>query len=200
MNPCIHLIDDDEAIRDALAWLFKSRQLPCQTYPDAESFLATYQHDLAGCLLVDMRMPGMSGLELHEALRARQCPLPLLFLTGHGDVPMAVNALKNGAWDFLEKPFNDNDLVDRVIAALVHDAQRQASAAHENEFNRRKNSLTSREIQVMERILAGKLNKIIADELNISMRTVEVHRAKVFEKMGVKTAVELVNLFSTRAG
>lgn len=194
MKPCIHLIDDDEAIRDALAWLFKSRHLECQSYPDAESFLAVYTDQFAGCLLVDMRMPGMSGLDLHEALITRRCPLPVLFLTGHGDVPMAVNALKKGAWDFLEKPFNDNELVDRIIAALAHDAQRQASAAYENEFAQRKKSLTSRESQVMERILAGKLNKIIADELDISMRTVEVHRAKIFDKMGVKTAVELANL------
>lgn len=196
--PCVHLVDDDEAIRDALGWLFQSRQLTTRPYASAEEFLNAYQPDLAGCLVVDMRMPGMSGMDLFEALLARGCTLPTLFLTGHGDVPMAVGALKKGAWDFLEKPFNDNELVNRVIAALEHDATRRANAAGGSDVQRRLQKLTTREHEVMQLILAGKLNKVIADALGISMRTVEVHRAKVFEKMGVKTAVELAGLLNAR--
>lgn len=191
---CVHLVDDDEAIRDALSWLLESRQLVTRAYASAEAFLAAYHPGLCGCLVIDMRMPGMSGMDLYEALLAQSCPLPTLFLTGHGDVPMAVAALKKGAWDFLEKPFNDNELVKRVIAALEHDAERRANAACGNDLNRRLQRLTAREQEVMQLILAGKLNKVIADTLSISMRTVEVHRAKVFEKMGVKTAVELAGL------
>lgn len=198
MTPCVHLIDDDEAIRDALSWLFQSRRIPIQTYPSAEAFLAHYQatneNSFQGCLLVDIRMPGMGGLGLFDALIQLACPLPILFLTGHGDVPMAVGALKKGAWDFLEKPFNDNELVDRVVAAMTHDAARQAEAKSMDELALRKQSLTAREQQVMELILAGMQNKRIADELQISMRTVEVHRSKLFEKMGVKTAVELAGV------
>ncbi|MEY4592437.1 MAG: hypothetical protein RIR18_1332 [Pseudomonadota bacterium] len=198
MSPCVHLIDDDEAIRDALSWLFQSRQIVVQSYASAEDFLAQFvtQQHFRGCLLVDIRMPGLGGLGLFDELINRRCPLPILFLTGHGDVPMAVGALKKGAWDFLEKPFNDNELVDRVIAALAHDAKRFAVAASLDDFAMRKQSLTARELQVMEHILAGMLNKLIAEELQISMRTVEVHRAKVFEKMGVKTAGELAGVLS----
>lgn len=191
---CVHLIDDDEAIRDALSWLFESRRIDVRSYASAEDFLSAYRAEFQGCLLVDIRMPGMGGLGLFDELIQRKCLLPTLFLTGHGDVPMAVAALKKGAWDFLEKPFNDNELVDRVIAALAHDASRHQAAATLDELALRKQSLTAREQQVMEHILTGMLNKMIAEELQISMRTVEVHRAKVFEKMGVKTAVELAGL------
>lgn len=198
MTACVHLIDDDEAIRDALSWLFQSRRILVQSYASAEAFLAHYQttggSNFQGCLLVDIRMPGMGGLGLFDVLLKLGCPLPILFLTGHGDVPMAVGALKKGAWDFLEKPFNDNELVDRVVAAMTHDAARQAEARSLDELALRKQSLTAREQQVMELILAGMQNKRIADELQISMRTVEVHRAKLFEKMGVKTAVELAGV------
>jgi two-component system, LuxR family, response regulator DctR len=193
-SACVHLIDDDEAIRDALAWLFQSRNIPATAYPNAEAFLAAYHPNLCGCLLVDIRMPGIGGLGLFDELLKRECKLPVLFLTGHGDVPMAVNALKKGAWDFLEKPFNDNELA----AAMASDAKRHDIDQTKSEVTRRKQSLTARELQVMEKFLAGRLNKHIAEELDISMRTVEVHRAKVFEKMGVKTAVELVGLLQEK--
>jgi two-component system response regulator DctR len=198
-SACVHLIDDDEAIRDALAWLFQSRNIPATAYPNAETFLAAYHPNLRGCLLVDIRMPGIGGLGLFDELLKQECKLPVLFLTGHGDVPMAVNALKKGAWDFLEKPFNDNELVDRVETAMVSDAKRHDTAQTKSDVTRRKQSLTARELQVMEKFLAGRLNKNIAEELDISMRTVEVHRAKVFEKMGVKTAVELVCLLQEKS-
>lgn len=199
--PLVHLVDDDEAIRDALAWLFKSCQVPCASYASAELFLARLEADnlpkLMGCVLLDMRMSGMTGIELFEHLRHKNNRLPVIFLTGHGDVPMAVNAIKNGAFDFFEKPFNDNQLVNRVLEAIAEDARRREATASQDSRQERYARLTAREKQIMERVLAGKFNKVIADELNISMRTVEVHRASLFEKMGVKTAVELANLMQS---
>ena len=192
----LHIVDDDEAIRDALSWLFQSRNVPVAAWPSAEAFLADYAPDMAGCLLLDIRMEGMGGLELFDRLRELGCRMPVLFLTGHGDVPIAVSALKKGARDFVEKPFNDNDLVDRVIEALAFDAEQREREAGQAGVAARLATLTQRERQVMELVVAGKLNKVIADDLGISMRTVEVHRAHVFEKMGVKTAVELARLLA----
>ena len=192
--PQAHLVDDDEAIRDALVWLLKSRSLPCTTYDCAEAFLAAWTPKLAGCVILDMRMPGMSGLDCFDALRQRNSTLPVIFLTGHGDVPLAVATLKKGAFDFFEKPFNDNDLPTRVQEAMALDAGQRAANATVDSVNTRLATLTARERQIMELVLLGKFNKIIADELNISMRTVEVHRANLFDKMAVKTAVELANL------
>ena len=196
-TPLAHLVDDDEAIRDALAWLLKSRGIPCTPYAQAEAFLAAWTPQLAGCIVLDMRMPGMSGLDLFDALQERGSRLPVIFLTGHGDVPLAVGALKKGAFDFFEKPFNDNDLATRIQEAMAHDARQRAASASADSINSRLATLTSRERQIMDLVLAGKFNKVIADELAISMRTVEVHRANLFEKMGVKTAVELANLIKS---
>ncbi|NMG77399.1 response regulator transcription factor [Aromatoleum diolicum] len=201
MNPpCAHIIDDDEAIRDALQWLFKTRDVACATWPSAESFLDAVQPDWRGCAVLDIRMEGMSGLECFDALRARGNQLPVVFITGHGDVPMAVAALKKGAFDFIEKPFNDSDLVDVVMRALETDAVRQRADATRETVEARLALLTAREQEVMELILAGKFNKVIADELNISMRTVEAHRSKVFEKMEVRSAVELAQLVNLVRG
>ncbi|CAA7614175.1 response regulator transcription factor [Magnetospirillum sp. UT-4] len=196
MSETVFIVDDDEAIRDALAWLFRSRGVEARTFASAEEFLAVWHPDLPGCLLLDIRMGGMSGLDLFDRLREASSHLPVIFLTGHGDVPMAVSALKKGAMDFVEKPFNDNDLVDRVIEALAWGARRRQQEAGNATLAARIAALTAREAQVMERILAGRMNKVIADDLGITMRTVEVHRAHVFEKMGVKTAVELAQLMS----
>ena len=191
-----HLIDDDEAIRDSLVWLLHSRGVQARAWPSAEDFLADYRDDMRGCLLLDIRMQAMSGLELFEQLRARGCRMPAIFLTGHGDVPQAVFAIKNGAYDFVEKPCNDNELADRVIAAIQIDDRRRQQARSMASIDARIHSLTSREHDVMERILAGKYNKVIASELNIAMRTVEVHRSRIFEKMNVKSAVELAQLLA----
>jgi two-component system response regulator DctR len=196
MSPRAYLVDDDEAIRDSLGWLLESRGVACVSYPSAEDFLAAWAPPLAGCLLLDIRMDGMSGPELFDVLRERGSRLPVIFLTGHGDVPMAVSALKKGAFDFVEKPCNDNELVNRVIEALKLDENQRAAASGADSVNTLVSRLTTREQQVMERVLAGKLNKVIADELQISMRTVEVHRANLFEKMGVRTAVELAQLLA----
>lgn len=196
MSPKAHIIDDDEAIRDALTWLFRTRQVACRAWESAEAFLEAWQPDWRGCIVLDIRMREMSGLECFEALREQGNSLPVIFLTGHGDVPMAVGALKKGAFDFLEKPVDDNALVDRVIRALAADARRQASEASQATVATRISQLTPREHEVMRLVLAGKFNKVIADELNISMRTVEVHRSRVFEKMGVRSAVELAQLLA----
>lgn len=191
MTAHVYLVDDDEAIRDSLGWLLQSRGVGCLAYPSAEAFLAAWNSSLSGCILLDIRMDGMNGPELYDLLRERGCILPVIFLTGHGDVPMAVSALKKGAFDFVEKPCNDNDLVNRVIEALKLDENQRAASSSADSVNARIGKLTTRERQVMALVLAGKFNKIIADELQISMRTVEVHRSNLFEKMGVKTAVEL---------
>lgn len=193
-QPKAHLVDDDEAIRDALSWLLKSRGIPSTTYASAEDFLSAWTPELTGCVVLDMRMTGMTGLDCFEQLQKNKSTLPVIFLTGHGDVPLAVATLKKGAFDFFEKPLNDNDLANRVAEAIAHNAEQRESDASLTSLNKRLSSLTSREKQIMELVLAGKLNKIIADELNISMRTVEVHRANLFDKMSVKTAVELANL------
>jgi len=193
-KPQAYIVDDDEAIRDALAWLLKSRGLPCATYASAEDFLAEWTPAMSGCIVLDMRMTGMSGLDCFDQLRERQSSLPVIFLTGHGDVPLAVATLKNGAFDFFEKPLNDNELASRIEEAMALHADQRAANAAVDSVKSRISSLTTRERQIMELVLAGKFNKIIADKLNISMRTVEVHRANLFDKMRVKTAVELANL------
>jgi two-component system response regulator DctR len=196
--PLAHLVDDDEAIRDALGWLFRTRNVAARAWASAEDFLAAWQPDWQGCIVLDIRMHEMSGLECFDALLARGNTLPVIFLTGHGDVPMAVGALKKGAFDFLEKPVDDNALVDVVIRALATNARHQANQETQATVATRLAQLTPREQEVMQRVLAGKFNKVIADELNISMRTVEVHRSRVFEKMGVRSAVELAQLLSPR--
>ena len=192
-----HLVDDDEAIRDALEWLLKSRGLPCASYDSAERFLAAWSPAMTGCVVLDMRLSGISGLDCFDQLRERGSTLPVIFLTGHGDVPLAVTTLKKGAFDFFEKPFNDNDLATRVGEAIDLDQRQRAANATVDSVKNRLSSLTTREKQIMELVLAGKYNKVIADELNISMRTVEVHRANLFDKMGIKTAVELANLLKS---
>lgn len=196
--PTAHIVDDDEAIRDSLSWLFQSRGVSASAWGSAEAFLADYREDMQGCVVLDVRMEGMSGLELFDRLMEVGCPMPMVFLTGHGDVPLAVAALKRGAYDFIEKPFNDNELVNRVIEALAIDAARRAALASNASVASRLASLTTREREVMDLILAGKLNKVIADQLGIAIRTVEVHRARIFEKAGVKSAVELAQLLAGR--
>jgi len=187
----VFIVDDNEAIRDSLRWLFESRGFIAEAFDCAAAFLAAHEEDPPGCAVLDVRMPGMTGPELHDELRRRGWRLPVLFLSGHGDVPLAVEALKKGALDFVEKPFNDNDLVDRVARCLRSDAERRRAEAGRQSVAARLAQLTPREQEVMRLVLAGKLNKQIADELYIAMRTVEVHRARVLAKMGVRSAVEL---------
>lgn len=190
----IHIVDDDDSIRDSLAWLLASRGLQAQTYASGEAFLDAYSAGLRGVIVLDMRMEGMSGLEVLDALVDRQARNPIVFLTGHADVPIAVAALKKGAADFLEKPFNDNILVDRLIELLEREAQQFERDSGAARLAERRASLSDREREVMALMVAGKLNKQIAAELDIAIRTVEVHRSRVLEKMGVRNAVELTAL------
>ncbi len=193
-----HIVDDDEAIRDALSWLLRSRGVPVKAWESGEAFLSGFSQSTVGCIVLDVRMDGMSGFEVYDKLLGRGCRVPVIFLTGHGDVPQAVAALKKGAFDFIEKPFNDNQLVDRVIEAMrSHEAMREELEA-EASVAARMAQLTPRERQVMERVLAGEYNKAIADVLDIAVRTVEVHRSHIFEKMGVRSAVELARLLGRK--
>lgn len=197
----LHIVDDEDVIRDALEWLAHSRGLAARGYAGGQAFLDALGAHIdagdadGGCVLLDVRMPGMNGIAVFDQLVARGllARLPVIFLTGHGDVPMAVDSLKRGAFDFFEKPFNDNDLADRVQAALD-------LARRQNALTGRLTELTAREQEIMRLILEGKMNKVIAAELGITMRTVEVHRARIFEKMGVKTAVELARLLPGKGG
>jgi two-component system response regulator DctR len=190
----VHVVDDDAAIRDSLCWLLRSRGLPAHHWDSGESFLAGFTEDTARCIVLDVRMEGISGVEVFDQLRARGSRVPVIFLTGHGDVPLAVAALKNGAFDFVEKPFNDNQLVDRIIEAMRVCENRRNEQHAEAEVAEGLAQLTARERQVMDGVLAGKLNKEIADDLDIAIRTVEVHRAHLFEKLRVRSAVELAGL------
>jgi two-component system response regulator DctR len=203
--PMVYLVDDENVVRDALAWLLRSRRLLSEGFGSAEAFQALVEGRMAqghdwpsapSCLLLDVRMPGMSGLALFDWLveHKRADVLPVIFLTGHGDVPTAVAAVKRGAFDFVEKPFSDNALVDRVEQALLRSESVLLQRARLKELHKCLAELTEREREVAERVVEGKPNKLIADALDISVRTVEVHRARVFEKMNVKSAVELANL------
>jgi two-component system response regulator DctR len=194
----LHIVDDEDVIRDALEWLAQSRGLETRGYAGGQAFLDALDAQAGrdgvqgDCVLLDVRMPGMNGIAVFDQLVARGllARLPVIFLTGHGEVPMAVDSLKRGAFDFFEKPFNDNQLMDRVEEALDRSRQAAASGA----VRERLATLSAREREVLDLILAGNMNKVVADKLGISMRTVEVHRAHIFDKMQVKTAVELAGL------
>lgn len=190
----IHVVDDDPAIRDSLAWLFEARGLPVREWEAGEAFLAAWSPVMRGCVLLDLRMGGLSGLDVLDRLEAQGSILPVIVLTGHGDVPLAVQSLKKGAVDFVEKPFDSGDLVGRVEAALALEARRHAEAVATRSLERRLDSLSGREREVMDLMLTGLLNKQIADQMGIAIRTVEVHRAHVLEKFGVRSAVELAGL------
>lgn len=188
----IHLVDDDEALRDSLSWMMEGKGYQVISYDSAEALLAVNVAALCGCLLLDVRMPGMSGLELFEELARRHCTLPVVFITGHGDVPMAVAALKKGAVDFIEKPFGESELLRLVEHCLERERNERGRRQQQAEIAHRLAQLTQREREVLDLIIAGKLNKQIADTLEISIKTVEGHRAHVMEKMGATSLAELV--------
>jgi two-component system, LuxR family, response regulator FixJ len=185
--PTVCIVDDDDAVRDSLAFLFKSVRLRSLAFNSAGALLAALPIAAPACAVVDVRMPGMSGLELLEALQAKRVALPVIIMTGHGDVPMAVRAMKAGALDFLEKPFNDQALIEAVQRALGACAPRP-----QGEIARHYATLTPREREVMALIVEGRANKVVGAELGMSVRTVEVHRARIMEKMGVRSLAELV--------
>ncbi|MEK8085035.1 response regulator [Aquabacterium sp. A3] len=195
----VYLVDDESVVRDALVFLLGSRGLVVHAFDGAAallSFLASQPKPIRGIFLLDVRMEPMSGLRLHEALIEQGIRNPVLFLSGHGDIPMVVESLKKGAFDFLEKPYSDNTLADRVQQALAVEASSYAENARAAEREARLASLSEREREIMLRVAAGKLNKVIADELHIAIRTVEVHRARVFSKLGVRSAAELAGLLA----
>jgi FixJ family two-component response regulator len=192
--PSVYIVDDDEAVRGAVRFLIRSVGLAAQVYASAQEFLAAYDRRDPGCLLLDVRMPGMSGLDLQQELNRRGATIPVVFITGHGDVPMAVEAMQQGAFDFLQKPFRDQDLLDRVQRALARDAETRARLAARAEIRTRLATLTPRETEVMELVTHGKANKVAGAELGVSQRTVEIHRAHVMEKMRAGSLAELVRM------
>lgn len=190
----VYVVDDDEAVRDSLHWLLEASSYRVQSYDSAEAFLAGFDPNAIACLILDVRMPGMSGLELQDELLARKLALPIIFITGHGDVPMAVSTMKKGAVDFIEKPFDQTALKALVERMLAH-AREAAAAAERQRLNEALLArLTPREQQVLERIVAGRLNKQIADDLGISIKTVEAHRASIMDKLRANTVADLMRV------
>jgi FixJ family two-component response regulator len=190
----VYVVDDDEAVRDSLQWLLEGNDYRVRCYESAEAFLARYDPREVACLIADIRMVGMSGLELQDKLLERRSPLPIVFITGHGDVPMAVESMKKGALDFIQKPFQEAALLPLVERML--DKARDSFAEHQKAASRDAllSKLTSREAQVLERIVAGRLNKQIADDLGISIKTVEAHRANIMEKLNANTVADLLKI------
>lgn len=190
----VFIVDDDEAVRDSLQLLMKSVGLEVKCYSLAAEFLQAYETGQAGCLVLDIRMPGMSGLALQQELLKLHASIPIIFITGHGDVPMAVQAIRDGALDFIQKPFRDQDLIDRIHAALEMDAQIRAKLHKLDSIGRNLDTLTKRERQILDMIVDGKPNKVIAAKLFLSQRTVEVHRARAMEKMEADSTADLVRM------
>jgi two-component system response regulator FixJ len=190
----VFVVDDDDAVRTSLRLLLKSVGLPVETFGSAHEFLELFDADRAGCLVLDIRMPGMSGLELQQRLNEMHAIVPIVFITGHGDVPMAVEAMQYGAVDFIQKPFRDQDLIDRINQALEKDRDNRAGLKERDAIRRRIQQLTPREREVLELVTRGKANKVIAADLNVSQRTVEIHRARAMEKMGASSLAHLVRM------
>ncbi|MCO5101644.1 MAG: response regulator transcription factor [Burkholderiaceae bacterium] len=196
----VYVVDDDEAVRDSTRWLLEANGFAVATFASADEFLSQLPDpEPIACLLLDVRMPGMSGLELHEELVRRGSTLPLIFVTGHGDVPMAVSRMKKGAYDFLEKPFSDAQLRQLVGECLKRAETIARNRRDDRDANARIERLTAREHQVLDLIVAGRLNKQIADDLGISIKTVEAHRANIMDKLGARTMADLMRI-ALRAG
>ncbi len=193
-QPLVFVVDDDEAVRSSLRLLLKSVGLPATLYSSAQEFLAAYDPHQSGCVVLDVRMPGMSGLELQQLLNLKGATIPVIFITGHGDIPMAVEAMQQGAFDFLQKPFRDQDLLDRVQRALDKDRKTRLELGERDRIRDRLESLTPREREVLTLVTRGKPNKVMAAELGVSQRTVEIHRARVMEKMGASSLAQLVRM------
>jgi FixJ family two-component response regulator len=193
-QPTVFVIDDDEPVRDAIGLLLDTVDIPHESHGGAQAFLESYTAHRDGCLVLDIRMPGMSGLELQDHLNEQQDPIPIIFITGHGDIPMAVEAMKKGAVDFIRKPFRDQELLDRVQEALNLDAETREHYADLGAVRAHAGSLTPREQEVFERVAEGQANKVVAIDLEISERTVEIHRSQVMQKMGARNLADLVKM------
>lgn len=196
-GPTIYVVDDDDSMRQAIALLLRTVGYTPIVFSRPNDFLAKYDPNVHGCVVLDIRMPEMSGLEIQQQLNRSGAILPVIFITGHGDIPMAVQAMKDGAFDFLTKPFRDQDLLDRINTALKQDAENRAAIEKHADLRRRMDSLTPREREVLELIVEGKANKVVAIDLGLSERTVEIHRANVMEKMGARSIAHLVKMHLT---
>jgi two-component system response regulator TtrR len=199
-KPTAYVVDDDEAIRTLWRWLMESNGIAVQTFGTAAEFIAAYKEGGLACLVLDVRLPGMSGLELQDYLKREGIEIPIVFVSGHGDVPTAVSALKGGAVDFIQKPFGYREVLQIIQRAFERDAEIREKRAKRSQVTERVAALTEREREVMQRVIEGKLNKVIADGLGISMKTVEFHRAKVMEKMGADSVAGLVQLMLQNPG
>jgi two-component system, LuxR family, response regulator FixJ len=199
-KPTVFVVDDDAAVRESIAMLVRSIGTAAEAFPTAADFLRGCSQDRPGCLVLDVRMPEMSGLQLQEKLTEAGCLLPVIFVTAHGDVPIAVQAMRAGAFDFIQKPFRDQDLLEKVQRAIGLDRQRRQDAHHRSALVDRIASLTKREAEVLDRVVTGKANKVIAAELRISQRTVEVHRAHIMEKLKADSVSDLVRTVLTAQG
>lgn len=192
--PTVYIVDDDEAVRESLGLLLESVDQISSSFPSATHFLDAYHDDMAGCMVLDIRMPGMNGMELQKKLSDMNSILPIIFVTGHGDVPMAVEAIQQGAIDFIQKPYREQDLLDKINKALNLDNQQRAVLKEQLSINERIATLTPREKQVMDMMIEGNANKVIAIDLGISQRTVEIHRSRVMEKMNTHSLAHLVRM------
>ena len=190
----VFIVDDDAAVRDSLSFLLKSASIQSRSFSSGDEFLDGYDTNWDGCILLDIRMPGTSGMEVQQKLLAQDCRMPIIFITGHGDIPMAVEAMHLGAFDFVQKPFHDEELLDRIELALDARKEQQNEEAVKQDIQSRYETLTPREKEVMTAVSQGHANKVIAMDLELSQRTVEIHRARVMEKMRVRSLAELVKL------
>ena len=190
----VYIVDDDQSIRHAMGLLLKSVGLQHQVFTSADEFLEMHTGNNNGCLVLDIRMPGLSGLELQQKLTEMGSSLPIIFISGHGDIPMAVDAMQKGAFDFIQKPFRDQELLDRISEALSTARKRETEREQKLDVQERIDTLTKREHEVLDLVVTGKPNKIIAHELGVSQRTIEIHRARVMEKMRAKSLAELVRM------
>ncbi|MBT8422584.1 MAG: response regulator transcription factor [Gammaproteobacteria bacterium] len=190
----VHIVDDDDAVRKSLQMLFESVGVGTSLYESGDDFLAQLDESAEGCILLDIRMPGTSGLEVQKQLIERGNRMPVIFITGHGDVPMAVEAMQIGAFDFVQKPFRDQDLMERVSQALSQCEEQREENEHRQEVQQRFDTLTPREKEIMSCVVMGQANKVIAIDRNVSQRTVEIHRARVMEKMAARSLADLVRM------
>ena len=192
-DPTVWVVDDEAAMRNSLKWLIESVGLAVRVYASAEEFLGAYDAALPGCIVSDVRMPGMSGIELQAELAQRGGAVPMIFLTAHGEIPMAVHAIQSGAFDFIEKPFSNHGLLERIQRAVARDRQTRVALERRKDVLDRLERLSAREREVLDQIVQGKANKEIAAQLNVSIKTVEFHRAHVMQKMGADSVASLLN-------
>ena len=190
----VYVVEDDEAVRDSLEMMLVSMEYKVAAYPTANAFLDEYDESMAGCIVLDIRMPGMDGMELQKALNIQHSILPIIFVTGHGDVPMAVEAMQQGAIDFIQKPYREQELLEKIKAALALDAEQRSSLIEKKEIQHKLDELTPREQEIMNMVIDGHANKVIAIDLDISQRTVEIHRSRVMHKMGTHSLAHLVRM------